>query len=178
MFASAQSAAFFLTVNGLILFAAEALRRRAPQTADDDDTRIARQIGWWQAFGVGAVQSLALIPGISRSGVTMGGGLFVGLSNKDAARFAFLLATPAIGGAALVKLPELFGSQGNGVRGPAFAGALAAALTAYLSVRFLMRFFETRTLIPFAVYCLCAGIATSIYFAGVGLTRCAPTGEM
>ena len=95
----------------------------------------------------------------------MGGGLFFGLSHKDAARFAFLLATPAIGGAALVKLPELAGPDGNGVRGPALAGAIAAAITAYFSVRFLMRFFETRTLIPFAVYCLVAGIATSIYFA-------------
>ncbi len=165
VFASAQSAAFFLTVNGLILFAAEALRRRAPQTDDDDDTRIARQIGWWQAVGVGTAQAAALIPGISRSGVTMGGGLFFGLSHKDAARFAFLLATPAIGGAALVKLPELAGPDGNGVRGPALAGAIAAAITAYFSVRFLMRFFETRTLVPFAVYCLVAGIATSIYFA-------------
>ena len=95
----------------------------------------------------------------------MGGGLLVGLSNKDAARFAFLLATPIIGAAALLKLPELAGSQGNGVRGPALVGALAPAVTAYLSVRFLMRFFETRTLIPFAIYCFVAGLATSIYFA-------------
>jgi undecaprenyl-diphosphatase len=165
VFASAQSAAFFLAVNGLLLFGAEALRRRAPQTADDDDTRIARQMGWWQSAGVGAAQALALIPGISRSGVTMGGGLLVGLSHKDAARFAFLLATPIIGAAALLKLPELAGPDGNGVRGPALAGAIAAAITAFFSVRFLMRFFETRTLVPFAVYCLVAGIATSIYFA-------------
>jgi undecaprenyl-diphosphatase len=165
VFASAQSAAFFLAVNGLLLFGAEALRRRAPQTDEDDDTRIAHQVGWMQAVGVGAAQALALIPGISRSGVTMGGGLLVGLSNKDAARFAFLLATPIIGAAAALKLPELAGPDGNGVRGPALAGAVAAAITAYFSVRFLMRFFETRTLIPFAVYCLCAGVATSIYFA-------------
>jgi undecaprenyl-diphosphatase len=165
VFASAQSAAIFLTINGLILFAAEALRRRAPQTDDDDDTRIARQIGWGQATGVGTAQALALIPGISRSGVTMAGGLFFGLSHKDAARFAFLLATPIIGAAAVLKLPELFGPDGNGVRGPALAGALAAAVTAYFSVRFLMRFFETQTLIPFAVYCVVFGIATSVYFA-------------
>ena len=165
VFASAQSAALFLTVNGLILFAAEALRRRAPQTDDDDDTRIARQVTWAQAVGVGTAQAAALIPGISRSGVTMGGGLYFGLSHKDAARFAFLLATPIIGAAAILKLPELLGSEGNGVRGPALAGAVAAAVTAWLSVRFLMRFFETQTLIPFAVYCVCAGIATSVYFA-------------
>jgi undecaprenyl-diphosphatase len=94
----------------------------------------------------------------------MGGGLLVGLSHKDAARFAFLLATPIIGAAALLKLPELFGSQGDGVRGPALVAALCAALTAYLSVRFLMRFFETNTLMPFAVYCLVAGAACTVYF--------------
>ncbi len=76
-----------------------------------------------------------------------------------------MLATPLIGAAAILKLPELLGSEGNGVRGPALAGALAAALTAYLSIRFLMRFFQTRTLLPFAIYSLGVGIATSIYFA-------------
>jgi undecaprenyl-diphosphatase len=95
----------------------------------------------------------------------MGGGLLAGLSNKDAARFAFLLATPIIGAAALLKLPDLAGSQGNGVRGQALVGALCAALTAYLAVRFLMRFFETNTLIPFAVYCVLAGTACTLYFA-------------
>jgi undecaprenyl-diphosphatase len=165
VFASPASAALFLTLNGVMLFAAEALRRRAPQADTDDDTRIARQVGWTQAVAVGAAQAIALIPGFSRSGAAMGGGLFVGLSHKDAARFAFLLATPIIGAAAVLKLPELFGSQGNGVRGPALAGAIAAAVTAYFSVRFLMRFFETRTLVPFAVYSLVVGIATSIYFA-------------
>jgi undecaprenyl-diphosphatase len=95
----------------------------------------------------------------------MGGGLLVGLSHKDAARFAFLLATPVIGAAALLKLPELAGSQGNGVRGQAAVGAVCAGFTAFLAVRFLMRYFETRTLIPFAIYCLTAGTATAIYFA-------------
>jgi undecaprenyl-diphosphatase len=165
IFASPQSAAIFLTLNGLLLYGAELLRRRAPQTADDDDVRIARQVSWRDATLIGAAQAIALIPGFSRSGATMGGGLLVGLSHKDAARFAFLLATPIIGAAAALKLPELFGSEGNGVRGPALVGALCSALTAYLAVRFLMRFFETRTLIPFAVYCLAAGIAASIYFA-------------
>jgi undecaprenyl-diphosphatase len=165
LFASAEYASIFLALNGLMLFGAEALRRRAPVVADDDDQRIARTVGWWQGFTVGAVQAIALIPGFSRSGASMGGGLLVGLSHKDAARFAFLLATPLILAAAVLKLPELAGSEGNGVRGPALVGALCSALTAYLSVRFLMRYFETRTLIPFAVYCLCAGTAATIYFA-------------
>ena len=165
VFASAQSAAIFLTLNGLLLYGAELLRRRAPQTADDDDVRIATQVSYRDAFAVGAAQAIALIPGFSRSGATMGGGLFVGLSNKDAARFAFLLATPIIGAAAILKLPELFGSAGNGVRGQALVGALCSAVTAYFAVRFLMRFFETKTLTPFAVYCFLAGLAASIYFA-------------
>jgi undecaprenyl-diphosphatase len=165
VFASPQSAAIFLTLNGLLLYGAELLRRRAPQTAEDDDVRIARQVSWRDATLVGAAQALALIPGFSRSGATMGGGLLVGLSHKDAARFAFLLATPIIGAAAALKLPELLGSGGNGVRGQAFVGALCSALTAYLAVRFLMRFFETQTLVPFAIYCFCAGLATTVYFA-------------
>jgi len=151
-------------LNGLLLFGAEALRRRAPQTDADDDTRIALQVGFPQTFLVGAAQALALIPGFSRSGATMGGGLLVGLSHKDAARFAFLLATPIIGAAALLKLPELVGSQGNGIRGQALVASLCSAVTAYLAVRFLMRYFETRTLIPFAIWCLVFGAFCSIYF--------------
>jgi undecaprenyl-diphosphatase len=168
VFASALSASVFLMVNGLLLFAAEALRKRAPQSEHGDpDGRIARRLSWRAAGAVGTIQAAALVPGISRSGVTMGGGLLVGLSNEDAARFAFLLATPIIGAAAVLKLPELFGSQGNGVRGPAFVGALCAAVTAYLSVRFLMRFFETNRLTPFAAYCLAAGFACTLYFLAV-----------
>ena len=166
VFASARSAAFFLILNGLMLYGAELLRRRAPvHETGDPDTRIARRVSWPGALGVGTAQALALIPGFSRSGASMGGGLLVGLSNEDAARYAFLLATPIIGAAAALKLPELFGSQGNGVRGPALVGAVCSALTAYLAVRFLMRFFETNRLTPFAVYCFLAGIALTIYFA-------------
>ena len=83
----------------------------------------------------------------------MGGGLLVGLSNEDAARFAFLLATPIIGAAAVLKLPDLFGTTGNGVRGQTLVGAVCSAVTAYLAVRFLMRFFHTNRLTPFAIYC-------------------------
>jgi len=165
VFASPESASIFLMLNGLLLYGAELLRRRAPQTDEDDDARIAKQVGWGGAFGIGAAQALALIPGFSRSGATMGGGLVAGLSNKDAARFAFLLATPIILAAAVLKLPDLFGSTGNGVRGQALVGALCSAATAYLSVRFLMRFFETNTLLPFAIYCGVAGLAATLYFA-------------
>ncbi len=165
VFASAQSAAIFLFLNGFVLYGAELLRRRAPVVEEEDDTRIARTVTWRDAALVGAAQALALIPGLSRSGATMGGGLLVGLSHKDAARFAFLLATPIIGAAAALKLPELAGPTGNGVRGPALVGALCSAVTAYLAVRFLMRYFERNTLTPFAIYCFLAGGACAIYFA-------------
>jgi undecaprenyl-diphosphatase len=166
VFASAQSAAIFLMLNGLLLYGAELLRRRAPQPEHGDpDDRIARRVSWRESFTVGAAQAIALIPGFSRSGASMGGGLLVGLSNEDAARFAFLLATPIIGAAAALKLPELFGSQGNGVRGQALLAALCSALTAYLAVRFLMRFFRTNRLTPFAIYCVVAGGAATLYLA-------------
>ncbi len=164
VFASPTSAAIVLMLNGLALYGAELLRRQAPQVEADDDARIARRMTWGGSFAVGAVQALALIPGFSRSGVTMGGGLLVGLSNRDAARFAFLLATPIIAAAGALKLPELMGSQGDGVRGQALVGALCAAVTAYLAIRFLMRFFATNTLVPFAVYCLLAGAGCTAYF--------------
>jgi undecaprenyl-diphosphatase len=165
LFASPEYASIFLACNGLVLYVAELLRRRAPVVAEDDDERIARTVSWAQSFTVGAAQAIALVPGFSRSGAAMGGGLLVGLSHKDAARFAFLLATPIILAAGVLKLPDLVGSQGNGVRGPALVGALCSAVTAYLAVRFLMRYFETRTLTPFAIYCACAGTAAAIYFA-------------
>jgi len=168
VFASPQSAAAFLFLNGVMLFGAEALRRRAPgpdPLLPDGDARIAARTTWNEALGVGTAQALALLPGFSRSGATMGGGLVAGLSNEDAARFAFLLATPIIGAAALLKLPDLLGSKGDGLRGPALVGALCAALTAYLAVRFLMRFFETNRLTPFAIYCVVAGALLSLVFA-------------
>jgi undecaprenyl-diphosphatase len=167
LFASASSAAFFLILNGFMLYGAELLRRRAPEVAgaEGGDERIAERVSWRASLGVGAAQALALIPGFSRSGATMAGGLVVGLSNEDAARFAFLLATPIIGAAAVLKLPDLAGSSGNGVRGPALVGALCSALSAYLAVRFLMRYFETNRLTPFAIYCVVAGVAASLYLA-------------
>ena len=168
LFASPQSAAAFLFVNGLMLYGAERLRRRAPVRSEAglrSDGVIARTLDFGQALGVGAAQAVALVPGLSRSGASMGGGLLVGLSNEEAARFAFLLATPIIGAAGVLKLPELLGSQGDGVRGQALVGSLCAAVTAYFSVRFLLRYFETNRLTPFAFYCLFAGAALSIGFA-------------
>jgi undecaprenyl-diphosphatase len=167
LFASAQLAAAFLIVNGILLLLFERLRRRPPRPGDylgDADQRLAQR-SWKQVSAIGTSQAFALIPGISRSGITMGGGLTVGLSNEDAARFAFLLATPVIFGAAALKLPELFGHEGHGVRGPALVAGLCAAATTFLAVKFLLRWFQTRRLSPFGIYCICFGLFCTIVFA-------------
>jgi undecaprenyl-diphosphatase len=167
LFASAASAAAFLMLNGILLLVFERLRRRPPREGDylgDSDARIAK-LSWRQAVGIGTAQAAALVPGISRSGITMGGGLLFGLSNEDAARYSFLLATPIIGAAGFLKLPELFGSDGDGVRGPALVGALCAAFTTYLAVKFLLKYFETNRLTPFGIYCLAAGFICTLVFA-------------
>jgi undecaprenyl-diphosphatase len=167
LFASAESAAIFLTINGVLLLIFERFRRRQPQPDDykgDADGRISKMT-FKQALAIGTAQAAALVPGISRSGITMGGGLLTGLSNEDAARYAFLLATPIIGAAGVLKLPSLLGSAGNGVRGQALVGAIAAAVTTYIAVKFLLRFFETNRLTPFGIYCIVAGIACTLIFA-------------
>jgi undecaprenyl-diphosphatase len=167
LFASAQSAAAFLIVNGFMLLAFERLRARPPRPGDsegDPEAEISR-MSFRQAIAIGTAQVAALVPGISRSGITMGGGLLVGLSNEMAARYSFLLATPIIGAAAVLKLPELFGPDGRGVRGPALVGALCAGFTTFFAVKFLLRFFETNRLTPFGIYCIVAGITCTLIFA-------------
>jgi undecaprenyl-diphosphatase len=167
LFASPQTAAAFLIVNGIALLLFERLRRRPPRPGDylgDSDARLAK-LTWKQAIAVGSSQIAALVPGISRSGFSMGGGLLVGLSNEDAARFSFLLATPVILAAAALKLPELLGSEGNGVRGPALAAGLCAAVTTFFAVKFLLRYFQTNRLTPFGVYCIVVGVVSTVAFA-------------
>lgn len=166
LFASGQTAAAFLIVNGVALLLFERLRRRPPRPGDylgDTDERIAK-LSWRQAIAVGTSQVAALIPGISRSGFSMGGSLMVGLSNEDAARFSFLLATPVILAAAALKLPELLGSEGDGVRGPALVAGLCAAATTFFAVKFLLRYFETNRLTPFGVYCIGLGVISTLVF--------------
>ena len=168
--AKPKVAAVFLMVNSLVLFAAERFRRRAEvrelavrEGAKPDGARVLDTLEYREALVVGVAQSTALVAGISRDGVTMGAGLARGLDHSDAARFAFLLATPVILAAGLVKLPDLVGHLGNGIRGQALVACLVAAVTAVFTVAFLVRYFKTRTLIPFAVYCLLFGLAMVIY---------------
>jgi undecaprenyl-diphosphatase len=167
LFASAQIAAAFLIVNGIALLLFERLRSRPPRPGDyegDVDARLAK-LSWRQAIAVGTSQVAALVPGISRSGFTMGGGLLVGLSNEDAARFGFLLATPVIFAAAALKLPELLGSAGDGLRGPALVAGLCAAATTFLAVKFLLKYLQTNRLTPFGVYCIGFGVICTLVFA-------------
>jgi undecaprenyl-diphosphatase len=142
---------------------------RAAELADarQADRRLA-SMGYAQAVIIGSAQILALLAGISRDGVTMVTGLARGLSRVDAARFAFLLATPVILAAGALKIPDLVGPLGNGIRGQILLGSLLSGVGAYLSVRFLLRYLRTRTLTPFGVYCLIAGLASVIY---LGLVR-------
>jgi undecaprenyl-diphosphatase len=90
-------------------------------------------------------------------------GMFRGLSREDAARFAFLLATPVILAAGLLKVPDLMGPLGNGIRGQVLVGSVLSGVGAYLSVRFLVKYFRTRTLTPFAIYCIVVGLGALVY---------------
>ena len=120
------------------------------------------QLSWRDAAIVGLAQIGALFPGISRSGVTMVAGLMAGLTHEASARYTFLLATPIIGAAAALELPKLFDAGGRPILKYAFIGMILAGIAAYASVRFLMRYFETGRLYPFAYYCVGAGIVSYI----------------
>jgi undecaprenyl-diphosphatase len=129
----------------------------------ESDERMTRS-SYLKAVLIGCAQILALLAGISRDGVTMVAGMFAGLSREDAARFAFLLATPVILAAGVLKVPsDLLGRLGNGIRGPILVGSILSGVGAYFSVRFLVRYFRTRTLTPFAIYCFVMGGACLLY---------------
>jgi len=160
LFGSGILVALALVGNGIVLFGAEALRKRAPEGTAQDEALA--DLSFPQAFFIGTAQALALIPGFSRTGAAMTGGLLSGLSHANAARFAFLLATPIILAAAVLKVPGLLHAE-SGILGAALVGAICAAVAAYISVRFLTNYFKTRTLRPFAVYCLVAGLFALVF---------------
>ena len=165
--------AVFLIVNGVVLLLAEQLRRHDPATdteyvdervtGPESDGRLSR-LPVARATLVGASQILALAPGISRSGVAMVSGMLRGLPREDAARFSFLLATPVILAAGALKLGDLSGPLGNGIRGQVLFGSVLSGVGAYLSVRFLTRYLANRSLRPFGVYCIAAGVACTVLF--------------
>jgi undecaprenyl-diphosphatase len=187
LFAKPLAAAIFLTVNGLILLAGERLRRTAPLDEDQQadllepvaaghggiaaaettrrPTRRLATLSYREAGIIGFFQTFALLAGISRSGISMVGGLARGLSHRDAARFSFLLATPVILAAGVLKLPSLAGPAGAHIHGQVLLGAVLAGVASYVSIKWLTRYFETRTLTPFALYSLIAGLICIIRFA-------------
>jgi undecaprenyl-diphosphatase len=134
-------------------------------TSSTEPGRRLDTLSFKEAGIVGVAQIFALIAGISRSGITRAAGLARGLDHEDAARFSFLLATPIILAAGVYKVGDLTGPLGRGVRGPIVVGSICAAIGAYISVRFLLRWFQTRTLWPFAIYCLAAGAISILRFA-------------
>jgi undecaprenyl-diphosphatase len=142
-------------------------REREQADAIESDRRLA-SMSYPQAVVIGTAQILALLAGISRDGIAMVAGMTRGLSREDAARFAFLLATPVILAAGVLKIPDLLGPLGSGIRGQIVFGSVLSGVGAYLSVRFLLRYVRTRTLTPFGVYCLIAGLASVAY---LGLAR-------
>jgi undecaprenyl-diphosphatase len=167
MFASPFLAAMFLVVNGFLLLAGDKLRRqgtaaRAGLGLESLDVRGALAIGVWQCF--------AFVPGISRSGAAMVGGLVAGLAYSEAAHFSFLIATPVIAGAAVLEIPKMLALPGHGISGLALAAGVVAGITAYLSTAFLMRYFRRHSfddaMVPFAIYCWVAGV---IAMAWLGL---------
>jgi undecaprenyl-diphosphatase len=170
--AKPEIAAIFLVVNGVILFGAERLRRRAEvrelaekEGLNSEGGRELETLEYKESAFIGLAQSAALIAGISRDGMCMAAGLLRGLDNADAAKFGFLLATPIILAAGIFKVSDLTGPNGDGIRGYAFIAAVAAAIVAVFTVHFLTRYFRRGNLNPFAAYCVVFGAAMVVYNA-------------
>ena len=183
--------AAFLALNGVMLLVGDRMRKRADAREETEvlpivrvengriengraavatdaavaaDRRLARlPVG--RAMFIGAAQIAALAPGISRSGSSMVAGLSRGMSHADAARFSFLLATPVILAAGALKLGDLAGPLGDGIRPQILVGSLLSFIGAYVSVRFLTRWFETRSVRPFGIYCIVAGLGCLVWFS-------------
>lgn len=172
LFASPLVATTFLVVNGSLLFLGERMRRKAESSIEVENLSVKEReaqfrplasLSWKEAIIVGFAQALALIPGISRSGSTMVAALGVRLNHEEAARYSFLLGTPLIGAAALLEVPQLAG-QSMTVLLLVLLGMVVAGVAAFLSTRFLMKYFETGRLYPFAYYCWAVGLLSLLYF--------------
>lgn len=166
IFGKPKFSAIFLTINGLILIGAERLSRRdVTHELLDSDAEINHRVNVNSALVIGFGQSLALFAGISRFGVTMSAGLLSKLNHSVASDFAFLLSLPVILGASIIKLPELFTTDANQLMGQIIAGSIVSFICTYISVTFLVRWFKTRTLYPFAIYCMIVGILSFVRFS-------------
>jgi undecaprenyl-diphosphatase len=157
--------ALILVCNGLLMLVGDYLKHKASRQAGGDSTdpsamaprqrKRADELSFIDGAAVGAAQTFALVPGVSRSGVTIVAGLLAGLSYEEASRFSFMLATPVIGLAALLKVPSLL--KDHEALKNAIPAAVLAGVTAYLSVAFLMRYFKHHRLSPFGYYCILSG---------------------
>jgi undecaprenyl-diphosphatase len=166
IFGKPAFSAAFLTINGLLLIAAERMSKgSAVVQTGDSDSQIDQNINSKSALAIGFGQSLALFAGISRFGITMSAGLLRKLNHSVASDFAFLLSLPVIVGASIVKLPELFTTDANELLGQILVGSVVSFIATYISVTFLVRWFKTKTLYPFAIYCLIFGIASFLRFS-------------
>ncbi len=169
-FAKPLAAMIFLILNGCILLAGDHYQKNRPRqrhkstsSISSTSEQVSNKLDFKRAVIIGFAQLFAYCAGISRSGITMVSGLYSGLNNEDAARFSFLLATPLIFAAGLLKLPDFFGSLDAGVRMQILAGGVAAAIGAYLSVRFLDKYFQNKSLRPFGIYCVSVGVLLIIF---------------
>ncbi|MDA8375975.1 MAG: undecaprenyl-diphosphate phosphatase [Planctomycetia bacterium] len=147
----------FLILNGGVMFLGDYMKKLAMKKAAERQQKHAEDLTFPQGAAVGAAQTLALFPGISRSGVAIVGGVLAGLTYEEACRFAFMLATPVIAAAGLLKVPALFKPEAHAILYLTVPAAITAGITAYLSTKFLMKYFETRRLTPFAIYCVVLG---------------------
>jgi undecaprenyl-diphosphatase len=158
MFSNVSSAAFFLIINGCILYWGERLRTGQGQKSIDDLT-------YKQAAVIGLFQSLALVPGFSRSGATMTAGFWMGLKHEDSVRFSMLLATPIIIGASIIEVPRLIHTNVAGLFQISLIGGIAAGIAAFCSVWTLMKWFHTNevnAMRPFAWYCWLVGFGVLV----------------
>jgi undecaprenyl-diphosphatase len=166
IFGNPKFSSIFLTINGLILVGAERLAKRDQlHELTDSDAEIDQRVNVRRSVVIGFGQSLALFAGISRFGVTMSAGLLSKLNHSVASDFAFLLSLPVILGASIVKLPDLFTTDTNQIIGQIIVGSIVSFICTYISVTFLVKWFKTRTLYPFAIYCLVFGIISFARFA-------------
>ncbi len=166
LFASPIPVSLFLFANGFVMLLGELLRRRQHRHAQSGNHyRRIDQLAPRDGVLVGFAQSLALLPGISRSGSAIVAGLLCDLRHEDAARYSFLLATPVILAASLLELPKLFAPGAHVVLVQALVGGVLAGITAYASVAFLTRWFKHNDLSPFAWYCMAAGGISFLLFA-------------
>lgn len=166
IFGKPAYSAVFLTINGVLLIMAERLSKKyISHSSSDSDAEIDAHISAKSAVVIGFGQSLALFAGISRFGITMSAGLLRKLNHSVASDFAFLLSLPVIVGAAIVKLPELFTTDAKQLLGQILVGSVVSFIATYISVTFLVKWFKSKTLYPFAIYCLIFGIASFLRFA-------------